>query len=94
MPTASNKSSNPFISILIIALGLIVGYFYYAQISADASAGVPVPASLQDQQFLKFKDLRFDFSIFTTDAFTALRPVGEFPLDAGATGKQDLFGAY
>lgn len=84
-------STNPFILGLIIALGFIVGLMYYQQTSADEPYDIPLPVSIRDDTYIKFKDLRFDLSIFQNQNFSSLRTFGEFPVDPGFTGKRDLF---
>lgn len=85
------SSTSPIILILIIALGLIVGYFYYSQANVDVSYDVPLPTAARDQGYIKFKNLKFDFAILQSKTFASLRTFGEFPVNAGVTGKKDLF---
>ena len=84
-------TTSPLILVMIVLLGIIVGYFYYSQITKDETFEVPVSASLKDPTFMKFKDLHFDFSLFSSVLFTSLVNVGEYPIEPGTTGKQDLF---
>ena len=86
-----SSSTNPFILGLIIMLGVIAGYVYHSQAGGDASYDIPLPASAQDTVFLKFKDLRLDFSVLQKEPFTDLNAIGEFPIQPGATGKEDPF---
>ena len=85
----SHASTNPFILLLIVALGGMVGYFLYAQQSGDEF--LQLPAAINDNSYLKFKDMRFDFSLFEQKQFQTLKTFGEYPIKPGATGKQDLF---
>lgn len=81
---------NPFISALIIVLGVVVGYFFYAQTSDDIQEA-PVPPAINDPVFLKMKEARLNFSLFDDSMFAALKIFGEYPVRPGAAGKQDPF---
>ncbi len=85
----SHATTNPFILLLIVVLGGMVGYFLYAQ--KGSGGALPLPAAIQDDAYLKFKDMRFDFSLFQQKQFQTLKTFGEYPLQPGVTGKQDLF---
>ena len=87
----SLSSTNPFILILIVMLGLMSGYFYYNQTSSDQTYELVLPAIAQDKEFLKFKDLKFDLSLFQNEEFSRLRTFGEFPIEPGVTGKRNIF---
>ena len=85
----SHASTNPFILLLIVVLGGMVGYFLYSQkVSGEISS---LPSEIQDESYLKFKDMRFDFSLFQQKQFQSLKIFGEYPIKTGVTGKQDPF---
>ena len=84
------NSVNPFISIVLILLGFIVGYFYYSQTSGDY-VSPPLPATISDPSFVKFKDMSFDMTIFGNQQFGSLKTLGDYPIQPGFTGKQNLF---
>jgi len=83
-------STNPLILGLIVLLGFASGYFLYSQGSGEVQE-LPLPALIADPSYPKFKDVHFNFSLFTDKQFQSLKIFGEYPLQAGATGKQDLF---
>lgn len=85
----SRATTNPLILLLIVLLGAMVGYFLYSQNSGSGS--FQLPAAINDDSYLKFKDMRFDFSLFQQKQFQSLKTFGEYPLKPGVTGKQDLF---
>ena len=90
----TKNSSSPVVSLAIVALGLIVGYFYYAQALSDlpqSFAPLEIPAN---DTLIKFKDVTLDFEPFDELEFKALRIFGESPVQPGATGKADLFAPF
>ena len=87
--TQSHTSTNPFILLLIVFLGGMVGYFLHAQQNGDEL--LQLPAAINDDSYLKFKDIRFDLSLFEQKQFQTLKTFGEYPIKPGVTGKQDLF---
>ncbi|MDO8583642.1 MAG: hypothetical protein Q7R83_00490 [bacterium] len=87
--TQSRASTNPFILLLIVLLGSMVGYFWYTQQSGDEA--LPLPAAINDASYLKFKEMRFDLAMFQQSQFQTLKIFGEYPIKPGATGKLDLF---
>ncbi|MEK7583472.1 MAG: hypothetical protein AAB483_03690 [Patescibacteria group bacterium] len=84
----THHATSPFILALIVLLGGMVGYFLYAQ---QGDKALVAPAAISDASYLKFKDLKFDFSVFQQPQFQGLKTFGEYPLQSGVTGKQDLF---
>lgn len=94
MIAPTKNSPSPVISLAIIALGLIVGYFYYAQALKDQPqpfAPFEVPAG---DTLVKFKNLTLDFGPFDDVQFKALRIFGESPVQPGATGRVDIFAPF
>lgn len=67
------------------------GYVYYGQASGSMVYEVTLPQVAQDPEYVKFKDLRFDLSLFKDESFTSLKTFGEFPIQPGGVGKRDLF---
>ncbi|MEK7616160.1 MAG: hypothetical protein AAB420_03065 [Patescibacteria group bacterium] len=94
MSSTTPHHVSTFILILIVVLGLVAGYFYYVQVVRDESFEVPISPALQDSSFLKFKDLHFDFALFSSNVFTSLKTIGEYPVQPGLTGKQDPFAPF
>ena len=82
------------ILIAIVALGLIVGYFYYARALQDQTVEIaPMNISPEDN-LVKFKDLTFDFGPFDDLKFKSLKIFGESPVLPGATGRVDIFAPF
>lgn len=75
-------------------MGFVVGYFYYSQATADQTFEVPVSAEFNDEAYLKFKDFKFDFSLFSNSGFSSLRNIGDFPIQPGITGKDNPFAPF
>lgn len=94
MQTKSPHTSNPLILLLVIVVGVLLGYLYYSQALAGSTVEIPLPDAARDVSFLKFKDLKFDFSLFKDENLSTLKIYGEFPLAPGNTGKQDLFAPF
>jgi len=89
--TVSKQKSNT-IPVLIVLLGIVAGYYL-------GSGGVfdlfklspePVPEAVKDD-LSKFKNLRSNFSILDDSRYRGLELFGEYPVNAGAPGKPDLF---
>ncbi len=87
--TKQHQTTNPIMLVLIVVLGIIVGYVMYSQTSGES---VDVPLSVAgDTSYVKFKDLHFDFSLFQNQQFNSLVIYGEYPIQPGVVGKQDPF---
>ncbi|HEY4506558.1 MAG TPA: hypothetical protein VJH71_00070 [Candidatus Paceibacterota bacterium] len=95
MDINSNKSTtSPVILFAIIALGFIVGYFYYSQFSSQnilESAPLAIP---EDDNLTKFNSLTLDFGPFDNLNFKSLRVFGESPVQAGVSGRPDIFAPF
>lgn len=87
----TTSSTNPVVLAMIIFLGLMSGFVYYRQATAEVVYEIALPQAALDPEFLKFKDLRFDLSLFQNESFTQLKTFGEFPIQPGGTGKRDIF---
>lgn len=88
----THHTTNPLILLLIMVLGVIAGYMFYRQ---GGDAVVPsVPAAANDPAFVKYKDFKFDFTLFQNPSFTDLKTYGQVPIVPGSTGRQDVFAPW
>ncbi len=102
MITQTKTTTSPIILVAIVALGIIVGYFYYSQVlqtqSLPASPSLGGPsASVNpsiDDTLNKLKDLKLDFSSLDLQAFKNLVIFGESPVSPGSTGRADIFAPF
>ena len=86
-----NKNQSLIIPIGIILLGVIAGYFFYANFVTPSVSPAMINTSVAGN-FNKFKNFnRFDFSVFDNSIFKSLKVFGESPVTPGQTGKIDLF---
>ena len=85
----ATKTTSPVIVVLIGVLGFIVGYFYYS--NTKQVVDVPIDTKINDAAYLKFKSLKFDLEFLKKEQFASLKVLGEYPINPGATGKQNLF---
>ena len=90
----TKNSTSPVILFAILALGFIVGYFYYAQALQDRVQPIAPLEIPPDDNLAKFKDLSFDFAPFDDFKFKSLRIFGESPVQPGATGRVDIFAPF
>lgn len=82
------QQQNKLILYLVIALGLVGGYFYYSQALAEpVIAPMPQASGNLDQ----FRNLRIDFGLLQKAEYKALRAYGESPVSPGISGKADPF---
>lgn len=88
------SKTSPVITIAIIALGFIAGYFYYSQALQNPPPPVQPINISADDSLAKFKDLKFNFSILDDEKFKALKILGESPVQPGVKGKTDLFAPF
>lgn len=94
-PIAPTKgSTSPVILLAIVALGLILGYFYYASVLKDEAVTIPAFEIPADDNLAKFKDIKLDFSFVDDLKFGALKIFGESPVQPGVTGKTDIFAPF
>ena len=94
MITPTKNSTSPVILFGIVAIGLIIGYFYYAQALQDQSVDI-VPFTISpDDSLARFKTLTFDFGPFDDIKFKSLKIFGESPVQPGATGRVDIFAPF
>ncbi len=83
---ARKRSSNA-LSILIILLGLLVGFIYYNGLESSV-----VPAAPREYpELLRFNSINLDFSVIDRLAFDNLKIFGDLPVRPGATGRNNLF---
>ncbi|HEY4520502.1 MAG TPA: hypothetical protein VJJ72_01720 [Candidatus Paceibacterota bacterium] len=88
------RQNNLFI-ILIILLGLVGGYFYYAQAIVPAISSVPpAPINQNNDSLKQFKTITIGFGILSDKVFSTLSAFGESPVQPGLTGKKDLFAPF
>lgn len=94
MITPTKNSTSSVILFGIVVLGLIVGYFYYAQVLQDQSVDITSFTIPPEDNLVKFKDLTFDFGPFDDLKFKSLKIFGESPVLPGATGRVDIFAPF
>ncbi len=81
--------------ISIILLGIIAGYFYYAQFLENNLEPVIVTDINIDDDLSKFKDVQsLDLQIFSETSYRTLKIIGEIPVEPGQTGRTDIFAPY
>lgn len=86
-----NSQSSKLYIALIILVGIAAGYLAYTNfIKPGEEAVPPSPISARDD-LGSFKNLKIDFSAFTSAAYKNLAVFGEVPVNPGATGKKDIF---
>lgn len=88
---AAQPTQNLLILVMIILLGIAVGYFYYSSFVVPALAPVLPPPIAQTDDLKAFEGLQIDFGILANKKFQSLQIFGESPVNPGATGKKDLF---
>ena len=88
----STHTTNPLILLLIIVMGVVAGYVFYGQ--AGDSVAPALPAAASDSAFVKFKNLKFDFTLFQNQSFADLKTYGQTPITPGTTGRQDVFAPW
>lgn len=83
-------SQTNLFTILIIVVGIVGGYLYYAQV--DITLELPASTVVQSKDDLtQFENININFSVLDDERFKNLRVQGESPVDAGQTGKRDIF---
>ena len=91
--TMNRNKQSPIILWAIVIFGIVAGYLYYSQVLKQVVPLQP-PTIPAGDTLAKFKDVKFDFSIFNDARFKALQVIGEYPVQPGATGKADLFAPF
>ena len=86
----ASSYQNPWLQGLILALAVVIAWFYYAQ-TTPAGYAIDPPRGVADAPFLSFKDVRFDFTLLTGDAFAGLKTYGEYPIQPSSGGRTDIF---
>ncbi|HVZ11077.1 MAG TPA: hypothetical protein VG941_01505 [Candidatus Paceibacterota bacterium] len=88
------SSTNRLYVLLIMILGIVLGYIYYNQYVQPNE--VPVAASpVKETDTLKdFQNIRLDFSVLDAAVYKNLQIFGEVPVVPGATGKRDIFAPF
>ena len=88
---AAQQTQNTLILVMIMLLGVVLGYFYYSSYVLPALTPVGPPPISETDDLQKFKDLQIDFAILANTKFKNLQIFGESPVNPGVTGKRDLF---
>ena len=88
---AAQPTQNLLILVMIILLGVAIGYFYYSSYVLPAQNPVAPPPISQADDLKAFEGLQIDFGILANKKFQSLQIFGESPVNPGATGKKDLF---
>lgn len=86
------KRESNLLPVLIIFIGIIVGYIYYSQMISPQEEPTLAPAEKNGLSI--FRNIKFNFNIFSTTAFTNLKIFGESPVDSGQIGKENLFAPF
>jgi len=94
MDIPNRNSISPVILIAIVAMGFMVGYFYYSSALQGETPIIPPITFAADDNLAKFKDLELDFSAIDDLMFKNLRIFGESPVLPGSTGREDPFAAF
>lgn len=90
----TKNSTSPIILIAIVAIGLILGYFYYSFALKDQAQQITPFTISPEDNLSKFANLKLDFGPFDDIKFRSLRIFGESPVQSGITGKADLFAPF
>ena len=78
----------------ITVFGLFAGYFYYSQVLQDKTLPITTVNVPVDDNFVKLKQLKLDFSGLDNLTFKTLKIFGESPVQPGLTGRVDVFAPY
>jgi len=93
MPNQTTRQDR-LLAILVLIIGVVVGYLYYAQVaSTNVSIFPPLKADGNDS-LAKFKNVNLNFQIFDSTNFKSLKTFGEVPVPTGQPGKPDIFGSF
>lgn len=84
---------NPWIQMFLVLLAVVIGYLYYSQTMAPGYPTTP-PRGSTDASYLQFKDLKLDFAALNADLFGKLKTYGDYPIQPGGAGREDIFGAF
>ncbi|MEX2090994.1 MAG: hypothetical protein WD989_02625 [Candidatus Paceibacterota bacterium] len=88
---AAQQNQNFLMQIMIVILGLALGYFYYSGFVVPTVEPVLPPPIAASDDLKSFEGFQIDFSILANNKFKALQIFGESPVNPGTTGKNDLF---
>lgn len=88
---AQQNQQNLLILVMIVIMGIALGYFYYSSYVVPAMIPVPLPPIEQNDDLKAFEGLQINFGILTNKKFQTLQIFGETPVNPGATGKKDIF---
>lgn len=92
MPQHQKTSTERLIMILIVAVGIVGGYFYYSSVASLSVVKISKPVISKDLE--QFKKIKLDMSIFDKMTFKELKIFGESPVRRGDEGKTDLFAPF
>jgi len=87
LPTGPSK----LYILLIILIGLIGGYVFYAQWIKPSETVIPAAAVDKQDNLNSFRNMRIDFTAIKNISSKDLIVSGEAPVNPGVTGKKDLF---
>lgn len=94
MVTPTSARQTRLLSILIIFVGLVVGYVYYSNFTLVGDFGVvPLPNDSQDK-LAQFKNVEFRFQVFDSPTLKSLRVFGDSPVRPNTIGKPNPFGSF
>lgn len=81
--------NNNFLPVVIIILGLTLGYFYYSNMTSEVYIVPPLDGKVDNLD--SFASLSLDTSSTSQDQLDKLRIFGSYPVNAGDTGKRNPF---
>ena len=76
---------------LIMLVGIIGGYLFYSTWLKPAEPVTPPPAISNSDDLKTFQNLKINFGILDDQAYKTFNISGEVPVNAGVTGKRDIF---
>jgi hypothetical protein len=84
------KNQSMLITIIIVAIGMVMGYIFYLQ--TDTETEILINTQGQGTDGIdRLSNLSVDFSIFDDERLKALQIFGELPVSPGITGRKDIF---
>ena len=90
----TGNTSSLLIQILVIFLGVIIGYLIYSQLLIARQPSVPATQQNTDNLTKFSNPSGFDFDFLNHASFKSLKLLGETPVQPGVTGKTDLFAPF
>jgi hypothetical protein len=87
-----NSSISPVLLLLIVVLGVLGGFIYNSQITPATDERIkPIKSISPEDTLSKLKSSKLDFSILEDETFKNLKVFVELPINAGETGRENIF---